>query len=590
MIVQQVYCWTIFYFPAAKSVAGLLVFISRFGIAANIGKHFQISTMCFTISIQIMEEERFYQKPWFYFVSRAVFTLALYGGVVWYQWRKAAAAGEVFNYFTIFGDMILLFALGLLWLAFFAQFVLPVQTFEERQQIFDRLMGYMAGSRGPAIFIKNGQAIDRPGESERGGPGVLWLDSASAVVTHINVSFRNTFGPGVHFTGGGEKIAATVDLHNQSQNIGPREKDLPFNEQGSTPEEEYKEVQKRRTMTTAWTRDGIEVVPNISVTFRIDADPVRGEQPGSHFGYREDAVTRAIINQAVNPNVRLNTVDYNVAWNELPACLAADLWREFMGHYRLMQLFEPNCVMPMAIPLDDPLPAGQDTEALNHPITMRDQGGLGNAVTEMLHEINRWLDVLVSRCEQEDHRHQVAVLNLGSTGMSGGGVQTPETAPRTALQVINFMIRERLTNPRSPLLDQNGERLPGWQESREYKILKERGVRVLSVNVSNLRFPPKVEDQLINRWTANWLANARREKDRIASLRQLATLTGQEQAIQAYTDALYRNMVTTDDQKNTLKALLTRMRNILIRNDRAHRSAASELKSIAEMLQWLEEN
>jgi hypothetical protein len=537
-----------------------------------------------------MEEERFYQKPWFYFVSRAVFTLALYGGVVWYQWRKAAAAGEVFNYFTIFGDMILLFALGLLWLAFFAQFVLPVQTFEERQQIFDRLMGYMAGSRGPAIFIKNGQAIDRPGESERGGPGVLWLDSASAVVTHINVSFRNTFGPGVHFTGGGEKIAATVDLHNQSQNIGPREKEKPFEPQNGTSEDAYKEIQKRRMMTSALTRDGIEVVPNISVTFRIDADPVKGEQPGSHFGFNEDAVTRAIINQAVNPNAKPNTLEYNVAWNELPAYLAADLWREFISKFKLKQLFEVESLAPLPIPTESPLPPRQDTEALGRPMTSGEQGSISRILTEMLHELNHSLEGLAERCEKGQAGKDSKPAATG--GRPGGGGKPPDVSKKTALQVINFMIKERLTNPRSPLLDQNGERLTGWQESREYKILKERGVRVLSVNVGNLRFPPDVEKQLISQWTANWLVNARNERERIETARSYAALSGQEKAIIEHAQDMGISVLESKREakglKDTVKALLVRSRMLLVRSDRMHRRASNELQELEEVLQWLE--
>jgi hypothetical protein len=540
--------------------------------------------LCFTIFLE-MEETRFYQRPGFQILLWGVFSAASYGTAIYFQWR-----GGTLNPFTILGDSLALIVLQILWLAFFAQFVLPVQTFEERQQIFDRLLGYMFGSRGPAIFIRNGQAIEREGESERSGPGVLWLDSASAAVTHRNVSFSNTFGPGVHFTNSGEKIAATVSLHTQFENIGPRENDQPFAEQGSTPEEEYKEVQRRRMMTTAWTRDGIEVVPNISVTFKIDANPVVGDRPGSHFGYVEESVSRAIINQAINPSARPNSADYNVAWNELPAYLAADLWREFMSHYRLMQLFEQNSILPTAIPLENPLPPRQDTEALNRPIIMRDQGRLGNAVTEMLHEVNRWLDALARRCEQDGQRPAAAPALEDTTFRPGGGGRPPETARRTALQVINFMMRERLTNPRAPLLNRDGAPQPGWQNSREFDLLQQRGIRVLSVNVSNLRFPPKVEEQLVARWTANWLANARRERARIASLRQLASLTGQEQAIQNYANALSRGMLTSDDQTATLRGLLTRMRDILVRSDRAHRSASSELQNITEILQWLEEN
>jgi hypothetical protein len=162
-----------------------------------------------------MEEVPFYKRSSFYIGSRLVVTLGLYGYAIFSQWN----AGEIDLYHIIL-DIIIFTVLLVFWLAFFAQFVLPVQTFEERMRIFGRLLAYLVGLRGPALFVKNGQVVGRMGESERNGPGVLWLDSASGAVTHVSVAFRNTFGPGVHFTRPGEKIAESVDLHIHQEN-GP---------------------------------------------------------------------------------------------------------------------------------------------------------------------------------------------------------------------------------------------------------------------------------------------------------------------------------------------------------------------------------
>ncbi len=541
-----------------------------------------------------MEETRVTQRPWFYIVSRAAGMFVLYGIAVGKQWLDARAGGEPFDPLLIFLDIFLLIFLLIFWLAFFAQFVLPVHTFEERQKIFDRLMGYLGGMRGPAIFIKNGQAVDRPGESERKGAGVLWLDTASAAVTHVNVSLKNTFGPGVHFTGGGEKIAATVSLHVQSQNIGPGEKDEPFKAKGeNTSEDEFREIQKRRMMTSALTRDGIEVVPNISVSFKIDADAIKGDRPGSHFGYSQEAVSNAIINQAVNPNAKPKTLEYNVDWNELPAYVAADLWREFMSKFKLMQLFEADCAMPTAIPQESPLPPAQDTEALKRPMTDRQQGTLARTVTEMLHETNHWLEKLADRCEAGGGKKAVKAAAADVAARPAGG-KPPDTSRKTALQVINFMLKERMTNPKSPVLNQNGEPQTGWRESREYRLLKERGIRVTSVSVSTLRFPTKVEEQLVNQWTANWLDNARKERDRIELARSYATLSGQEKAMTGYTTDIAYSVLESKREakglKETVKSLLSRSRMLLVRNDRMHRRASNELQELEDILQWLESN
>ena len=531
-----------------------------------------------------MDEAHFYQRPWFYIVSRTVTMLALYAGVLIYQRR----AGN-FNVVSVIGDAILFGILLLVWLAFFAQFVLPVQTFEERRQIFDLLRGHLGGSRGPAIFIKNGQVIERAGESELSGHGVLWLDSASGVVTHVNVSLKNTFGPGVHFTEHGEKIAGTVDLHNQTQGIGPREKDRPFDPQAETNAEEFFEVQNRRTMVSALTRDGIEVVPNISVTFKIDADPLSGDQPGSHFGYDKDAVSKAVINRAVNPSPKAGSTN-EVAWNELPAYIAADLWREYMSKFRLQQLFSPDNVLPASIPIQRKGLDQKDTEALYNPIQIKRVGPLEGALIGMLHELNHILAGWAERCEGAKPVPPPAPPQAPARA----GSKPADVGNKTALQVINYMVRERMTNPNIANLDENGRWVPGHRPSDEYTLLKKRGIRILNVNIGNLRFANAVEEQLVRQWTANWLVNARNERERIETLRSFAAINGQEQAIVKYAEELCEGLdkhpQETSSLKEVVKFLITRTRMILIRNDRMHRRATNEFQALEEILQWLETN
>ena len=39
-------------------------------------------------------------------------------------------------------------------------------------------------------------------------------------------------------------------------------------------------------MVSALTRDGIEVIPSVSITFRVDTGFPKDNEPGSRFGYR----------------------------------------------------------------------------------------------------------------------------------------------------------------------------------------------------------------------------------------------------------------------------------------------------------------
>ena len=182
-----------------------------------------------------MDDDPIYKRPWFYIAGWLFILLLVYGLQI------LRMGGIRANLFEIFVDLACVFPLLLLvWMAFFAQFVLPVRTFRDRQKIFDRLLTYLFGGHGPALFIENGQIKEHSGERLKQGPGVLWLDSASAAVTRTAVSIQQTIGPGVHFINRGEYIAGTVDLHMQSQVIGPKESDKPFGpRRDDQPQEEW---------------------------------------------------------------------------------------------------------------------------------------------------------------------------------------------------------------------------------------------------------------------------------------------------------------------------------------------------------------
>ena len=89
---------------------------------------------------------------------------------------------------------------------FFSQFVLPIQNPKHRQEIYSRVKNFETGSRGPALFIKNGRVIMHEGEVEKRGPKVIVLDTASAAVLRTDTEIRDTIGPGVVFTKSQKKI------------------------------------------------------------------------------------------------------------------------------------------------------------------------------------------------------------------------------------------------------------------------------------------------------------------------------------------------------------------------------------------------
>ena len=221
-------------------------------------------------------------------------------------------------------DLDLLLLVFLATLVLCAQFVLPVESLEDRWSAIQRLVGHVLGERGPVTYIREGKAIQAHGEDRRRGPGVFLVDHASAVVLRTDTSFTRAAGPGVVFSRAGERLAEAVDLRRQERSLGPEE-----------PASNGKD--RQRTMTsTAVTRDGINVSARIGVTFMIDPghrrEPREGRDPEKPpYEYHAQSVERAVFGHMYGQYE-------DVSWDELPLLLVSDLWREEIKHWSLNQL------------------------------------------------------------------------------------------------------------------------------------------------------------------------------------------------------------------------------------------------------------
>ena len=547
-----------------------------------------------------MDDDPIWRRPWFYIAGWLLILLLVYGLQI------LRMGGIRANLFEIFIDLACIFPLLLvLWLAFFAQFVLPVRTFRDRQKIFDRLLTYLFGGHGPALFIENGQIKEHSGERLKQGPGVLWLDSASAAVTRTAVSIMQTIGPGVHFINRGEYIAGTVDLHIQSQLIGPKENDKPFAaKKDSQPQEEWDQVQDRRKQVSALTRDGIEVIPNISISFRVNTGFPKEKQPGSRFGYRtgvrrsdrrneekdKDAIRRAILAEGINPNAVLDSPRRRVAWNELPAALAVDVWREYVAKFTLDQLFQPTQLVPP--PLSPTVqPSEEEIDPLSQPIqvsgnheTMQD--GLARLIREMNVLMSRAINFLEGNTQGKGRR------NITPPSFSAQTSTKTEPQKKTALQVINELVKARLSQEEVDILDEHGTRVKGTMPSAEYKLLQERGLEVRSVAIFGLRFDPEIENTIIQRWSATWLLNARAESEQVERKRNLVVTNGHEKAIRQYADFLSKDLIQKKPVgiKETLKTLLLRTRTRIINNHQLRQRMTDEQQDLENIIRWIEGN
>jgi hypothetical protein len=425
----------------------------------------------------------------------------------------------------------------LLWLAFFSQFVLPLNSLSERRAAFNRLVRYLIGSHGQAIRIENGKLIQGLGEGKRKGPGVVLLDTASAAMLRTKTAFKRAVGPGVVFTEGDEFVhQEAMDLHTQVRPIpalGPLGAEDPFAPWSKRREDEdqYRARQERRKETSGLTRDGVEVVPNILAIVKTRNLPGQG---GTRFGFNSQSVQLAITREGVVPkDLR------NVSWSDVPALLAVDLWREYLGKFTLTELFTPS--------------------ANSNP------------------------------------------LALGEGGDSNPS--NPDSVGETRLETILRMIYLRLTQAEVPGLNDYGQETDATHVSREFQILEEMGVQIKDVSISGLRFPRTVESQLIQQWLSTWLDRAITEREVVESRRSLAAEIGRESALIDFAATISKNLSESivDDHGEllpydhdeppdllaSLEMLVSGTQQLITRSTRLHHWLTNEEAELLKLLEWI---
>jgi hypothetical protein len=445
---------------------------------------------------------------------------------------------DIATFNRLFFEIVLAIAGLLFWLAFFAQFALPVQHPRDRFAAFDRLRAYTFGFSGPAVRIENGNIRQRPGEQRRQGPGVILLDTASAAMLRTKTAFKEPVGPGVVFTRRGEFVHdETVDLHTQIQPVpalGPVGTRDPFEpRRKGESEEEYQASQKYRRQTSALTRDGVEVVPNILTVFKIKSESGNGS---TGFGYDPESVRLAITREGV---LRKELRDLH--WYEVPAYVAVDLWREYLSRFTLNELFDP---------------------------------------------------------ETGDRK------NITRDGKKGQAGDQREDRGETGLEIIKRMVRMRLTQPEAMELNEFGEHNGMLVPSREYnEIMEKMGIRLIAASISNLRFPPSVEDMLVQQWISTWLQRAQLERSYVERQRSYAVHDGKDAALKEFADHAARLVSETllDDQgqplppsrrvvpdlKASLERLLEGTQRMIVHDSHLHQILDYEEKEISDLIEWV---
>ena len=407
-----------------------------------------------------------------------------------------------------FGFLLILIFTGtsIFFLFFFSQFVLPVLNVDKRLKAANRLFSFIFGDHGPAIFIENGEMRERRIDRLKNGPGVVILDTASAAVLRTPVKYKGAIGPGIAFTERDDSIAGVVDLHIQSQSVGPRQEEDPFspNQKGET-NAAYEARISRRDETMAITRDGIQICANITVIFKLDTIPGEGN---SAFGYNPNAVEKAIIGQSINFEKPDDNPERITSWKWLPTNLILDIFREYISKYTINELFP---------------------------------------------------------------------LSKSETNL---------------IDIITKQVKQRLTHSHYQIIDNYGNQTNETLFSKEFDLLKKRGIKFIDLIITNLRFPQKIEEELQNRWRTSWLEIANREKKIVEQEQVIQSIAGQNQALMDYAYGTTKHLGSVPDEnkldtKEILVSLLKGNLDIISQDPDLSTFLINEYKDISDLIEWV---
>jgi len=277
-----------------------------------------------------MDLRPFYRRPAFRTALGVAFLVALYGLSLEISGLRPALPIAAYHLLLALASLLVMTALT-------AQFVLPVQRWDQRLLAVGRLLGFLVGIRGPVLFVESGDAVKSERELERKGPGVLLVDYASAAVLRTETEFSPPVGPGLTFTAGGEILAKSLDLRRQNRVA-----------RGGPPAGADAEGEAT-SQTLALTQDGIPVTADLSITFMLHPGHESSPREGrfAHlppFEYDPQSVQRAVFGHAYDGR-------QDVPWTDLPMRLAIDLWREQIKNHRLEELFSstPRDPSPLRI-------------------------------------------------------------------------------------------------------------------------------------------------------------------------------------------------------------------------------------------------
>ena len=122
------------------------------------------------------------------------------------------------------------------------------------------------------------------------------------------------------------------------------------------------------------------------------------------------------------------------------------------------------------------------------------------------------------------------------------GSTTTSSRHPTGFEFISAWLKLRMTQEVINELDSSGHPTGARVFSQEYRILKDRGIRVNNVSITNLRFPETVEKELVQRWESTWYQRALLEREMLEQQLGIAQKRGTQTGRKDYALAIARGL------------------------------------------------
>ena len=160
------------------------------------------------------------------------------------------------------------------------------------------------------------------------------------------------------------------------------------------------------------------------------------------------------------------------------------------------------------------------------------------------------------------------------------------------LDLIAHQIKLRLSQAQYYAIDIYGNELSETVFSKEFDLIKKRGIKFLDLSITNMRLPAQIEEELQTRWKTSWMDVANREKKIVEQEQAIQSLSGQDQALMDYAYGASKHLgsypVTDDlDSKEILISLLKGNLDTISQDPGLSTVLGSEYKDITDLVEWV---